>query len=1040
VEAPVDLRNAENELIGDLCPQGNYCPNASSTPLPCLPGTYSAGVGNTAVADCLPCTPGHYCDSLSTVTPLLCAAGSYCPLGSKSSNLICDEGKYCPAGASQQTDCDEGTYQDKIRQSTCDFCPAGSYCPRDTVVPIDCPIGSYCLNNTRYKDEFLCPPGTFSNRTRLTKAMDCYSCIEGSYCETAGQSRPTGLCDEGYYCTPGSDTRVPNGYGGDICPAAYYCPQGSPAPVPCPPGTNSTSTGLASDAQCGSCPKGYYCPDSGTEHATLLCPGGYFCPGGVDDPASNTTLLCPKGHRCPLGTSDPAPCSPGSYQTRIGQDACDVCPPGYYCLVESSAALPCVPGHYCLESTTFPTEFPCPAGFYTNATLSESVSDCRPCQAGQYCSQKGLVDSEGPCDYGYFCGSGSAFSSPFESGVYGLGYIGETCVDLTGSTVNDKCPPGHFCPVGSAAPRLCPPGTNSTAAGLGSDLECGDCPKGYYCPESATVLANLYCPAGYYCPGGVANPADSENLVCPTGSRCPVGSDFPVPCDAGTYQDERGNDMCKTCSAGYFCLVNTTAPLDCPIGQFCPNGTRFADEFPCPPGTFSNVDNLRSTDECEPCLAGQYCDSPGLTAPTGPCAAGYFCGKGSSVANPHAADPFHLGYAGDTCVVTSNSSVNDICPPGHYCPEGSPSPVQCPPGTNTSSDGLTHVGDCQACVKGYYCPSNGTVYSEQQCLAGYYCPSGTSMPSDFDNLVCPTGSRCPVGSDFPVPCDAGTYQDERGNDTCKQCPIGFFCAINSSKPILCPSGYYCPTASNNPLEFPCPAGTYNPIPGLRVKEACLDCVEGSYCETPGLSEPTGLCAAGYYCGSRAITRSPLGLNGSDICSPGHYCPEGSVLPTPCPAGTNSTSYGLHREDECGACSKGYYCPNVGTVKATLLCIGGYYCPGGVANPATNDSLICPPGHQCPEGSNLPLFCESGTYQVREGQTYCNPCAAGFYCSSALSGAEDCPPGHYCPEGTTFDTEYPCPVGTFSTELKLPNITGCTQCTPGHYCEKQGQVN
>ena len=65
---------------------------------------------------------------------------------------------------------------------------------------------------------------------------------------------------------------------------------------------------------------------------------------------------------------------------------------------------------------------------------------------------------------------------------------------------------------------------------------------------------------------------------------------------------------------------------------------------------------------------------------------------------------------------------------GHYCPEGSPSPVQCPPGTNTTSVGLRSMGDCESCVKGYYCPSNGTVLSEKKCLAGvcgYECYSSS---------------------------------------------------------------------------------------------------------------------------------------------------------------------------------------------------------------------------------------------------------------------------------------------------------------------------
>ena len=129
-------------------------------------------------------------------------------------------------------------------------------------------------------------------------------------------------------------------------------------------------------------------------------------------------------------------------------------------------------------------------------------------------------------------------------------------------------------------------------------------------------------------------------------------------------QNEMGNDTCKTCPAGFYCLANSSEPIDCPVGSYCPSGTRFFDEFLCPAGTYSTLERLRSADECSPCVAGQYCATEGLTAPTGPCAEGYFCGSGSSVANPHASDPFHLGYVGDTCVVSMNTTVNDICPPG----------------------------------------------------------------------------------------------------------------------------------------------------------------------------------------------------------------------------------------------------------------------------------------------------------------------------------------------------------------------------------------
>ena len=172
--------------------------------------------------------------------------------------------------------------------------------------------------------------------------------------------------------------------------------------------------------------------------------------------------------------------------------------------------------------------------------------------------------------------------------------------------------------------------------------------------------------SGYYCPSGTSNPSDFDSLVCPLGSKCPVGSDYPIPCSSGTYQDERGNDTCKTCPAGFYCEDNTSHPSVCPVGSYCPDGSRFSNEFLCPAGTFSNTTSLRSVVDCTPCLSGHYCETPGLTSPTGPCAAGYFCGGGSAVATPHESDPFHfaLSYAGDTCVKTSNTTSNDMCPPG----------------------------------------------------------------------------------------------------------------------------------------------------------------------------------------------------------------------------------------------------------------------------------------------------------------------------------------------------------------------------------------
>ena len=223
----------------------------------------------------------------------------------------------------------------------------------------------------------------------------------------------------------------------------------------------------------------------------------------------------------------------------------------------------------------------------------------------------------------------------------------------------------------------------------------------------------------------------------------------------------------QTCPAGSYCLYNSTLPTECPEGSYCPEGTKYANEYLCPNGTYSAVTGLTNITNCTSCTPGYYCGSRGLVSPTNKCAAGYFCGGGSSLSTPFDSGKsgYQISYVGETCVQVVNTTLNDICPAGHYCPEGSVAPIQCPPGTNSSSTGLTKVSDCPPCTKGFYCPLNGTVYATRKCLSTYYCPAGTG--SLDDTLLCPVGAHCPFGSNAPVLCSPGTYQDEKAQATCK---------------------------------------------------------------------------------------------------------------------------------------------------------------------------------------------------------------------------------------------------------------------------------
>lgn len=78
---------------------------------------------------------------------------------------------------------------------------------------------------------------------------------------------------------------------------------------------------------------------------------------------------------------------------------------------------------------------------------------------------------------------------------------------------------------------------------------------------------------------------------------------------------------------------NLTRPAPCPPGYYCPAGTAQATDNPCPAGTFNNRTLLAAAAQCANCTGGGYCETPGLAAPTAPCAAsrGFFPKVGNLV-------------------------------------------------------------------------------------------------------------------------------------------------------------------------------------------------------------------------------------------------------------------------------------------------------------------------------------------------------------------------------------------------------------------------
>ena len=237
---------------------------------------------------------------------------------------------------------------------------------------------------------------------------------------------------------------------------------------------------------------------------------------------------------------------------------------------------------------------------------------------------------------------------------------------------------------------------------------------------------------------------------------------------------------------------------------------------------------------------------------------------------------------------------------------------------------------------------------------GYYCQESGTV--DYQPFLCPDGHYCPTGTKFPnqFPCPAGTYNPIANQTSrsvaCLPCPAGNYCVAGSSQPAICPPGYYCPIGTGARTQFACHAGFYNDETGLKNYTECKPCPPGSYCPDGSLTEPT-------------------------------------VTPIPCPAGTYNPEWQVGHLLNCIPCTAGFFCPQAGQTNATLYCYEGYYCPNGTVA-----------GNQFP--------CLPGTYGDKAGLTLaeeCLTCPQGRSCGwgTGLNNnntMQVCRQGHFCPAG------------------------------------------
>lgn len=347
-------------------------------------------------------------------------------------------------------------------------------------------------------------------------------------------------------------------------------------------------------------------------------------------------------------------------------------------------------------------------------------------------------------------------------------------------------------------------------------------------------------------------------------------------------------------------------PTPCGQGKYCP-GTSQISQTNCGTGRFSDLFRLKSNDECQLCISGAYCTSLGLTDIQGQCSSGYFCWLGSTSATP-----------------ATLSANHGPCPNFMFCDASGGTGVGlgavCYPGTYRNAQLGTVKTDCTPTIQGYYSntvdltdPINPTM-TRAQCSEGYYCKAsvgtnwGNSWPTNT-TTYCNVGEFCIPGSHINTVCPAGTFQFNKVQGDCIQCPPGYFCddpslitVVNFVNDYKCPAGHWCEAGTTSSTQNPCPPGTYNPNKGAKTSSECIPAPPGFFIAAAGQSA----------------------LNTADKCNAGYYCMLGSYTATPS-AGATATfgGYNLLYQTVGGQCTDGYYCP-AGSPKM-LECTAGYIC-------------------------------------------------------------------------------------------------------------------
>ena len=1032
-------QNEIGQVACKLCPHGweSYSPYKECELLEgCHRGTYVSHImPNPVLYICQKCSPGYYQDEhtkIQTTQCKRCNEGQYQnSIGSTKCSDQCFRG-FRIKGRESCEHCVPGQFSNQDHQHSCKLCPQG-YASRSYRMYLlgfggfrnqgwceDCPPGKFSTSGTDCKN---CPVAKFTDEPR---SGECKSCAAGAEqkpnragCQQCpyGKIRADGVMHECYTCPP--DTTPPITGQQDHCDECELrwhgndgiyrrfrshdpscCANSGLNPCPdtclpsvcmdkCPPGRYFTSVGNLQPAYgvsgahlqyavCDQCPLGKYTGWNSAEECTDCEPGKYQDEYGTLA-MHNSKLSCKnckvgqffdEYHRGATNEDHCKDCKAGQSGTSMAMTSCTKCARGRY-----------------QDNTKQITCTVCPYGQYN---IDIGNSNCQKCPEGATTEYDGQITQE----YCKMCTSPKqlVWSWPSRPST------DNRCVDQWSGGPRLYCSPGSYqsMPPESDPPscKLCPTTMYQDEIGR---LQCKTCATGKYNDQTGQYQCKSCIPNNYTaaeggaksctytfpnCPGGMG-PRWSECGLCPLGYAALETQEYCPRCEAGTYQDQPGQETCKLCPQGWKKPNKWSSNcMQCPNGEFsmpsrtfcapCQTGSvhRSSDDTcVCNAGKYRSANRINSRHECLTCPVGKITDQAGQTS-CKTCANGQYM----TVTRYRNMQNDGLDPSCEPCdsadAVTTDGT-DCVCPVGKWNKpwEGSDC-KSCPIGQYADETAPTHYQDisdnlCLLCPKGQYQDVSNSQLSCKECGDGKYNDQ-TSQ------------SSCKH-------CGTGKYNDQQGQTSCKDdCNAGSHINSDKNACLECNEGHYQDQNDQTSCK-PCATGKYNQLKG---KVSCRVC-------------PTG-------------RLSDQGADHCKECEAGKTRVGSATICSGCPIGTSTLTSGLGSFDvdsSCVSCAGGQYQDQIEQYSCKQCGTGKY---NGLLGQTRQTS--------CKQ-------CYTGKYNGQQGQSSCTPCGTGKYQDeSQQSSCKECGTGKYMDAlGKIVCTD--CQLGMFTEST---GQQACTNCSVGLY--------